>query len=81
MKRGKRGMLFVANENKTDHLWHKIFNKEINFIHVCIEDIEVLSVYFPPQDTKKYIEKMEEWIVEVNKGEKIGRQRKTLNFW
>jgi hypothetical protein len=64
-QRGKRGMLVLKNREKEDFVWNNLPCNTDEFVHMQLEDLNIVFVYIPPHETKEFIGKLRIHIDEI----------------
>jgi hypothetical protein len=68
--RGKRGMMVVENKNTKEIRWENVETNVSEFLHIILESINIIYIYFPPKETKEYIKKLDLYIKSIQLGTK-----------
>ena len=62
----RRGMAIIRNDNIKLYQWKKIDNLPENIIGIVTGDITILYIYFPPNESERYINILKDIIVRLN---------------
>jgi hypothetical protein len=68
--RGKRGMMVIKNKKTKEIKWENVETNVSEFIHIILETINIMYIYFPPKETKEYVNKLSLYITNLQLGTK-----------